>query len=200
MKPPQFDFAFAAEPMALVIETARDGARIQREKAQSVQIIEALNWALKPFATSGQFPFQIGTVSPNVDCPIDEVRDITCAEVIHKMLRWTPDAVTWFDYSTSPPTFNCKTPQRTRVRRAGCGQHLNFHAETRRRGEKMKPEEQRLFEKMEQAFVNAGRFGFCYPRVHPINERRARYWQGVAQRLITKRMGRFPIHGPESKS
>ena len=23
------------------------------------------------------------------------------------MLRWSPDAVTWFDYTTSPPTFHC---------------------------------------------------------------------------------------------
>lgn len=73
------------------------------------QIIEALNWALKPFVdASAAPPFQIGSVTPAVDAPIDEVRDITCAEVIRKMLRWTPDAVTWFDYSTSPPTFNCK--------------------------------------------------------------------------------------------
>ena len=73
------------------------------------QIIEALNWALLPFVNAGVTPpFQIGAVTPDIDVPIDEVRDITCAEVIHKMLRWTPDAVTWFDYSTSPPTFNCK--------------------------------------------------------------------------------------------
>jgi hypothetical protein len=73
------------------------------------QIIEALNWALLPFVQVGVTPpFQIGTVTPTVDVPIDEVRDITCAEVIHKMLRWSPDAVTWFDYTTTPPTFNCK--------------------------------------------------------------------------------------------
>jgi hypothetical protein len=81
------------------------------------QIIEALNWALNPFVTSGApLPFQIGAITPVVDVPIDEVRDITCAEVIHKMLRWTPDAVAWFDYTTSPPTFNCKQrPQLTSV-------------------------------------------------------------------------------------
>jgi hypothetical protein len=73
------------------------------------QIIEALNWALLPFLHSGLIPpFQIGEVTPAVDVPIDEVRDITCAEVIHKMLRWSPDAVTWFDYATTPPTFHCK--------------------------------------------------------------------------------------------
>lgn len=73
------------------------------------QIIEALNWALLPFVNANVTPpFQIGAVTPAVDVPIDEVRDITCAEVIHKMLRWSPDAVTWFDYTTSPPTFYCK--------------------------------------------------------------------------------------------
>ena len=73
-----------------------------------VQIIQALNWALKPFVNANVTPpFQIGNITPSLDVPIDEVRDITCAEVIHKMLRWSPDAVTWFDYSTTPPTFNC---------------------------------------------------------------------------------------------
>jgi hypothetical protein len=72
------------------------------------QIIEALNWALKPFADAhSALPFQIGDVTPSVDVPIDEVRDITCAEVIHKMLRWSPDAVAYFDHTTSPPKFNC---------------------------------------------------------------------------------------------
>ncbi len=73
------------------------------------QITEALNWALKPYADAhAAAPFQIGSVTPDVDAPVDEVRDITCAEVIHKMLRWTPDAVTWFDYATTPPTFHCQ--------------------------------------------------------------------------------------------
>jgi len=77
------------------------------------QIIEALNWALEPFvSTSTPSPFQIGTVSPALLVPFSEVRDVTCAEVIHKMLRWSPDAVTWFDYTTTSaglacPTFHC---------------------------------------------------------------------------------------------
>ena len=72
------------------------------------QIIEALGWALKPFTdAAAPAPFQIGTVTPALVPPFKEVRDITCAEVIHQMLRWSPDAVTWFDYTTSPPTFHC---------------------------------------------------------------------------------------------
>ncbi len=73
------------------------------------QIIEALTWALKPFTDNSVTPpFQIGTVTPDLDVPIQEVKDITCAEVIKMCLRWSPDAVTYFDYTTSPPTFNCK--------------------------------------------------------------------------------------------
>jgi hypothetical protein len=72
------------------------------------QILAALDWCLAPFINaSAPAPFQIGRITPGVDVPIDEVRDITCAEVIHKMLRWSPDAVAYFDYTTTPPTFNC---------------------------------------------------------------------------------------------
>jgi hypothetical protein len=73
------------------------------------QITEALNWALKPFVDAAAAPpFQIGTVDLAVDPPIDEVKNLTCAEVIRKMCRWSPDAVAWFDHSTSPPTFHCR--------------------------------------------------------------------------------------------
>lgn len=72
------------------------------------QIVEILQWVLKQFTdTGGTVPFQIGTVTPAVQPPIDEVKDITCAEAVRKMLRWSPDAVTWFDYTTTPPTFHC---------------------------------------------------------------------------------------------
>jgi hypothetical protein len=55
-------------------------------------------------------PMQIGVISPSLVPPLDEVRDITCAEVIRKMLRWHPNCVTWFDYSTMPyPTFHCRS-------------------------------------------------------------------------------------------
>ena len=50
-----------------------------------------------------QLPSTPGLI-PVMDIPLEEVRDITCAEVIRKQLRWMPDAVTWFDYSTTPPT------------------------------------------------------------------------------------------------
>lgn len=65
------------------------------------QIAEALQWAISRGA-----PFQIGTVVPSMTVPYREVTDYTCAEIIRLMLRWSPDAVTFFDYSTALPTLH----------------------------------------------------------------------------------------------
>ena len=54
-------------------------------------------------------PFQIGTVDPALVPPLDEVRELTGAEVVEVMLRWHPDCVAWFDYATAPvPTWHCR--------------------------------------------------------------------------------------------
>lgn len=61
---------------------------------------EAVAWA----ASCG-VSVQAGTIDEGVSFPHYPCRDWTVAEVIVAMLRWTPDAVTWFDYTTDPPTF-----------------------------------------------------------------------------------------------
>src|SRR5712692_2660279 len=65
----------------------------------SAQILAALNYALAQLGAPA--PFQIGAITPALFPALDEVRDMTCAEVIRKQLRWHPDAVTWFDYTTN---------------------------------------------------------------------------------------------------
>lgn len=66
------------------------------------QLQAALQYAI----TAGA-PFAIGSLpTPDVLPPLDEGLDLTCSEVVRKCLRWAPDAVTWFDYTTSPPTLN----------------------------------------------------------------------------------------------
>lgn len=93
------------------------------------QIAKILQWAIKPFTdAAAPAPFQFGAVSPitgvdgfsmavggttpnvplAVNAPLDQVKNITCAEAIRKMFRWSPDCVAWFDHSTTPPTFYCK--------------------------------------------------------------------------------------------
>lgn len=67
------------------------------------QVIEAVQWAI----TCGD-PIQIGTISPAFDVPIDEVKNITVAQVLQQMYRWCLDATFWFDYTTTPyPTLHC---------------------------------------------------------------------------------------------
>jgi hypothetical protein len=74
------------------------------------QLNEILHWVSEnAMAKWGAPPFQWVTSDfPQTFIPSDEVRDITSAEALVKQLRWVPDAVTWWDYSTTPPTFRCR--------------------------------------------------------------------------------------------
>lgn len=46
---------------------------------------------------------------PDVDAPIDEIRNVTIGECIQRELRWAPDCVWYWDYSTDPyPTMHIR--------------------------------------------------------------------------------------------
>lgn len=66
-------------------------------------IAEALAWAI-----SCGVALQVGDIDPAVAVPTYNIRDQSVAEVVIQLLRWSPDVVTWFDYTTSPPTLNAK--------------------------------------------------------------------------------------------
>jgi hypothetical protein len=64
-------------------------------------LAEILGWAEGDGA-----PLQfVSTEWPDMKIPRREQRDITCAEAIRRQLDYM-DAVTWFDYTTDPPTFH----------------------------------------------------------------------------------------------
>ena len=88
-----------ANKSRVILNQNASGSRI----TSGAQINDALNWAIGKGA-----PIQLGTVDPDINLPFDEQTDISCAEVILKMLRWSPDVVTWFDYSTLTPTFHAR--------------------------------------------------------------------------------------------
>jgi hypothetical protein len=67
------------------------------------QITEAVNWAI----TCGA-GVQLGTIDAATNIVSYNVRDITVAEVIQQMLRWSPDIILWFDYTTNPPTLHAR--------------------------------------------------------------------------------------------
>lgn len=64
-------------------------------------IADIVAWAIAVGANC-----QMGVIGVAAPVPLDEITDLPCSECIRKLLKWTPDAVTWFDYSTTPPTFN----------------------------------------------------------------------------------------------
>lgn len=51
---------------------------------------------------------QIGTIDAGLSIPTYNCRDISCAEAVQIMMRWTPDRVAWFDYTTTPPTMHVR--------------------------------------------------------------------------------------------
>jgi hypothetical protein len=57
----------------------------------------------------GSAPFTVDDSDlPDLNPPLDQRADTPASEIIRLMLRWSPEAVAWFDYSTTPPTFKCK--------------------------------------------------------------------------------------------
>jgi hypothetical protein len=89
------------------------------------QIVEILSWVnecynpTKRGATSGrddsQDVIRIGAIDPAVIFPKTRANDIFCAEGLVSVLRWSPDVVCWFDYTTSPPTFNARAQANLRA-------------------------------------------------------------------------------------
>jgi hypothetical protein len=60
------------------------------------------------YAIANGAPLQIGVLTAPVVPPFQERTDKTCAGTILDALEYAPDCVGYFDYSTSPPTFNLR--------------------------------------------------------------------------------------------
>lgn len=54
-----------------------------------------------------------GTIDTTLTVPFEDATDLSCADVLERMLRWIPNAVVWFDYSTNPAT--CHIRQRANL-------------------------------------------------------------------------------------
>ncbi len=82
----------------LILGQKSDGTKLATGDA----ILEVLNYAI-----ARGVPIAPGTITPNAIAPYGEAIDRSCAEVIRHFLRWTPDAMAAFDYTTSPyPTLS----------------------------------------------------------------------------------------------
>lgn len=83
----------------VILNKGSDGSRITTG-AQIEAVID--------FAIAKGVPITKGTIDPGTELPFDERTNITCAEAINTMLRYLPDFVLWFDYSTPNPTIHCR--------------------------------------------------------------------------------------------
>jgi len=82
----------------LVLGQKNDGTKLPTGAA----IREVLAYAM-----ARGTPLTVGEITPDAIAPYEEALDLSCAEVIRRFLRWTPDAVVAFDYTTIPyPTLS----------------------------------------------------------------------------------------------
>jgi hypothetical protein len=51
-------------------------------------------------------PLQLGTLDISTFSYPQEFLDVTCGELIRRLLKYCPDVVSWVDYTTTPPTVN----------------------------------------------------------------------------------------------
>jgi hypothetical protein len=72
------------------------------------QLTDIVDYAL----TCG-IPIYLADIDLPQTMPFDECKDLSCAEAIQRVLRWIPDATTWFDYGTSSPTLHIARRQDT---------------------------------------------------------------------------------------
>jgi hypothetical protein len=82
-----------ANKSRLILSQDSDGTKL----ATGAAIAQVL-----AYATSRGVPITIGDITPNAVAPFSETLDRSCAEVIRNLLRWTPDAMAAFDYTTAP--------------------------------------------------------------------------------------------------
>jgi hypothetical protein len=96
------------DPDSTVSPSARSRVIMFQTLAGTKQSVSEFVGDVLQFAVDAAAPFAIGTVTPgDVEPPYSEIRDQTCGEVVRGALRWAPDAVSWFDYTTTPtPTLH----------------------------------------------------------------------------------------------
>ena len=83
------------------------------------QVVEVVKWVNETYnptrrgAVGGwdtsQDVVQVGTPDTRSMIPVERANGLYCAEAIIRVLRLSPDALVWIDYSTTPPTLKVRT-------------------------------------------------------------------------------------------
>lgn len=57
------------------------------------------------FAEAAGVALAPGSILTGINLPLEETRDLTCADVIRRAMQWQPDGAAWFQYSTGVPVY-----------------------------------------------------------------------------------------------
>ncbi len=82
----------------LILNLKEDGTTLTSLQ----QITEVMNYAIACGA-----PIALGSGFPALNLTWEEIKALSCAEVIRRQMRWAPDACLWWDFTASTPTLNC---------------------------------------------------------------------------------------------
>lgn len=95
--------AAESESGAVVLEDCQRSKVVLGQDSQSQKIGVAGQLAdIFGYAVSRGAEFSVGEISADAEMPLDEARDLTCAEAAARVLKWLPDAGAHFDYSSGP--------------------------------------------------------------------------------------------------
>jgi hypothetical protein len=86
----------------LVLGSDENGDRLHSGQV----ITAAVDYAIAALGSAALF--QRGTIDGTTEMPFEELSALSCAEVISRVLRWNPDIVAYFDYTTTTPTLHLR--------------------------------------------------------------------------------------------
>ena len=93
--------ARVSESGAAVLEDCRRSKVVLGQNSQSQKIGVAGQLAdIFGYAVSKGAEFSVGEISADAEMPLDEAKDLTCAEAAARVLKWLPDTGAHFDYSS----------------------------------------------------------------------------------------------------
>jgi hypothetical protein len=93
-------------------------------KTVKSQIEEIFDYVLEVAGAPAPFQYAVDD-GLAFTAPFDPVQDVTCAEAVRRCLRWAPDACTWLDYSTTPPTLHVAPRSALAAKSVACGSEVD---------------------------------------------------------------------------
>lgn len=79
----------------------------QADNGAALELLDALSYILS-YAIGAGLAIANGGIASSLafSIPMDQCIDLSCADALHRLLQWVPDAVCWWDYTATPPAIH----------------------------------------------------------------------------------------------